>query len=404
MNEIFTFEKMYKAYLDCRKTKRNTINALKFEYNLERNIYQLQKELETKTYKPGRSICFVAKEPSLREIFAASFRDRVVHHLLIREINKIGEKTLIFDTFSCRKSKGTHAAVARLKNFIKKATENYKKEAFYIQLDISGFFMAINHNILYKIFEKMILKQKKTNHWKNDMLWLAKNIIFHKPTENYIIKSPPSLFDLIPKRKSLFGAKENKGLPIGNYSSQFFANLYLNELDQFVKRNLECEYYVRYVDDFIVLNKNRSAFINFENKINNFLQKELDLELNFKKTKFCPISKGIEFLGYFIKPGYVLVKQSVVKRFKNKLNNVIPSLTGNPHSLVGVDFRPYRTFGFRGNDKSIQSVLATINSYYGHFRYAFSFNLRKAIFQKHLSMGLKGKFLAPPNYNKIIFK
>src|SRR3989344_8145385 len=99
MNEIFTFKKLYQAYLDCQKTKRKTINALKFEYNLEKNIFLLQKELETKKYKPGRSICFVVKEPSPREIFAASFRDRVVHHLLVREVETIGEKNFIFDTF-----------------------------------------------------------------------------------------------------------------------------------------------------------------------------------------------------------------------------------------------------------------------------------------------------------------
>jgi len=117
---IFTFEKLYQAYLDCRKTKRKTINALEFEWNLERNLFQLQKELETKSYRPGRSICFAIKDPSPREIFAATFRDRVVHHLLINEIESIGEKKLIFDTFSCRKNKGTHLAIKKLKKFIKK--------------------------------------------------------------------------------------------------------------------------------------------------------------------------------------------------------------------------------------------------------------------------------------------
>ena len=367
MSEIFTFEKIYRAYLDCRKTKRKTMNALKFEYNLERNIFQLQKELETKTYKPGRSICFVVEKPSPREIFAASFKDRVVHHLLIREIEKSGEKVLIFDTFSCRKNKGTHLAVERLKRFMKKATENYKKEAFYLQLDISGFFMAINHNILYKIFEKLILKQNKSEQWKNEMLWLAKIIIFHKPTENYIVKSQPALFNLIPQRKSLFFAPVNKGLPIGNYSSQFFANLYLNKLDQFIKRELNFKYYVRYVDDFIMLAKNKSMFKNLENKINEFLTKELDLVLNFKKTKLLPLSRGIEFLGYFIKPGYVLAKRSVVSRLRNKLYNI--------------EIRAIEP----------KNVLAIINSYYGHFGHAFSFNLRKAIFENCLGGGLKRK-------------
>ena len=150
---IFTFEKLYRAYLDCRKTKRKTINALKFEMNLERNLFQLQKELQNKTYRPGRSICFAVTNPCPREIFAAGFKDRVIHHLLVREVEEIGEKSFIFDTFSCRKNKGTHSAVERLKYFIRKTTKNYRREAFYLKLDISGFFMAISHDILYDIFE-----------------------------------------------------------------------------------------------------------------------------------------------------------------------------------------------------------------------------------------------------------
>jgi len=373
MSEIFTFKKIYRAYLDCRKTKRKTINALKFEWNLERNIFQLQKELVEKIYKPGRSICFVVKNPSPREIFAANFRDRVVHHLLIREVEAIGEKTLIFDTFSCRKKKGTHLAVERLKSFVKKAAENYKKEAFFLQLDISGFFMAINHNILYSIFEKLISRQNKSRQWKEDILWMAKVIIFYKPTENYIIKSQPSLFKLIPERKSLFGAPANKGLPIGNYSSQFFANLYLNKLDQLIKRDIKCKYYVRYVDDFILLSKNKIALSGLENKINNFLKKELDLNLNFSKTNLQSINRGVEFLGYFIKPGYTLVKRGVVKRFKNRIFVLKRSIMA---------------------EWKLENILAMINSYYGHFRHAFSFNLRKSIYGKGLGGGLKGKVSA----------
>jgi len=370
MSTIFTFEKIYKAYLDCRKTKRKTINALKFEYNLERDIHQLKKELKTRTYKPGRSICFVVKEPSPREIFAANFRDRVVHHILIREIEKIGERILIFDTFSCRKNKGTHLAVERLKSFIKKVTENFSKTAFYLKLDISGFFMAINYDILFKIFKEVILKQRKPQKWKEDILWLAKIIIFYKPTENYIRKSQQALFDLIPKRKSLFGADINKGLPIGNYSSQFFANLYLNKLDQFIKREIKCKYYVRYVDDFILLSENQKFLNGIENKINNFLKRELDLELNFKKTKFLPLNRGIEFLGYFIKPECVLAKRNVVSRLRNKLYNI---------KICQIEPK---------------NILATINSYYGHFGHAFTYNLRKSIFENCLGGGLKGKVFA----------
>jgi len=382
MNETtFTFEKLYQSYLDCRRTKRKTINALKFEWNLERNLFQLQKELEARSYRPGRSICFVVKDPSAREIFAASFRDRVVHHLLINEIEIMGERKFIFDIFSCRKNKGTHAAIKRLKGFIRKVTQNYKKEAYYCQLDISGFFMSIDHRILYSLFQKLIENKNKSRQWREDVLWLAKIIIFHKPTKNYITKGNLSLFKLIPPRKSLFKSPAGKGLPIGNYSSQFFANLYLNEIDQFIKRELRCEYYIRYVDDLVLLVKDRESLKHFRDEINLFLKKKLDLELSLNKTKLQSINKGIEFLGYFIKPDYTLVRKKVVSRLKNKL------------SWLNEAKKPLE----------LRKILATINSYYGHFKHAFSFNLRKDIYENHLG-GLRGEFLPKLNYSFLRIK
>jgi len=374
---IFNFEKLYRAYLACRKTKRKTINALKFEWNLERNLFQLQKELETKRYKPGRSICFVVKDPSPREIFAAEFRDRVVHHLLINEIIVAGERNFIFDSFACRKNKGTHSAVRRLKSFAGKATENYRKETNYLQLDISGFFMSIDHDILYSLLKKLILKQDGSFQWKEDVLWLARSIIFHKPTADYVIKGDLSLFELIPPRRSLFKSPAGKGLPIGNYSSQFFANLYLNELDQFVKRELGCGYYVRYVDDFIMLDQSKEKLGLWRDKIGRFLGKNLKLRISFEKQKIQPLKKGIEFLGYFLKPGYVLVRRQVVNRLKTKL-------CGQPAEPVLLD-----------------KILAILNSYYGHFGHASSFNLRKDIYENHLGK-LRGKLLPKINYTSLL--
>jgi len=374
----FTLEKLYVAYLDCRRTKRKTVNALKFEWNLERNLFKLQKELKMREYQPGRSICFVVTEPSPREIFAASFKDRIVHHLLINEIENMGERSFIFDTHSCRKNKGTHLAIRRLKKFIREITENYQLEANYLQLDVAGFFMNINHNILYSLFKKLILKQNKSYQWEEDVLWLAKTIIFHKPIRNYVIKGDSSLFSLIPSRKSLFESPASTGLPIGNYSSQFFANLYLNQLDQLIKRELKCKYYVRYVDDLVLLDKSKEKLKYLEAKINLFLKENLSLELNSNKTKLKSINSGIDFLGYFMEPNYTLVRQRVVKRFKNKLyqeNQVLEA-----RSKI-----------------SDSKNLAVINSYYGHFKSAFSFNLRKDIYENHLRK-LKANFLPKSNY------
>lgn len=394
---IFSFEKLYQAYLDCRETKRKTINALKFEWNLERNLFQLQKELETKRYRPGRSICFVVKDPSPREIFAASFKDRVVHHFLINEIESIGERRFIFDTFSCRKNKGTHLAIKRLKRFVGKVTENYTKEAFYAQLDISGFFMAIDHRILYSLSKKLISRQNKSYQWKRDVLWLAKIIIFHNPTKNYITKGNPMLFKLIPPRKSLFDSGLDTGLPIGNYSSQFFGNLYLNELDQFIKRELRCNYYVRYVDDFIFLDKDKEKLKSLIVLINEFLKTELGLELRLSKTKLQPIDKGIEFLGYFVKSHYVLVRKKVVSRFKDRLYKLNP--VRGQQNLEEIQGKQTSNWGNKGGEeiKDLKEILAMINSYYGHFSHAFSFRLRKDMYENHLGK-LRERFLPKRGY------
>jgi RNA-directed DNA polymerase len=379
MNEIFNLEKLYSAYLDCRKRKRKTINALKFEWDLERNLFLLLNELKLKKYKPGRSICFVVEKPTPREIFASNFKDRVVHHLLVREIEEIGEKTFIFNAFSCRKGKGTHKAIKKLREGIRKASKNYTREIYYMQIDIAGFFMSIDHNILCSILEKLIRKEKKSFQWKSDILWLAKTIIFHKPIDNYVIKGIPSLFSLIPPRKSLFRSGKFKGLPIGNYSSQFFANLYLNELDQFVKRNLKCKYYFRYVDDVVLLENNKENLKHYRDRIDIFSQKELDLRLNKKKTKIQLVRKGIDFLGYIVRLDYVLVRKRVVGNLIVKLKRA----TKNPF-IICEDF--------------LLEFLAMVNSYFGHFRHANSFNLRKNIYKNRFGK-LKEKFLPETDYN-----
>ena len=319
MNEIFNFQKLFRAYLDCRENKRKTINALKFEWDFERNLFSLLRELKQKTYKPGQSICFAVDKPTLREIFAATFRDRVVHHLLILELLKLGERIFIYDSYACRKGKGTHKAVKRLKSFIHQITRNSTQGGYYLHLDISGFFMSIDQNILYSILERLVLRQKRSETWKQDLLWLAKTIIFSKPTSNFRTKGNLSLLASIPAKKSLFHVKIDQGLPIGNYSSQFFANLYLNELDQFIKRKLKCLYYVRYVDDLILLSKDKEELKRWREEVKTFLEKNLNMEINERKTKIQSLKNGVDFLGYLIKPKCTLVRKDVVKRLKGKL-------------------------------------------------------------------------------------
>ncbi len=202
----------------------------------------LVKELQERRYQPQTSICFYTEKPKCREIFAASFRDRIVHHLVYNFLSPVWEKIFIFHSYACRSNKGTHAAANALQKFLKSATLTGRCRAFYLKMDIQNFFMTIDRKILFELLAAKCPHQ--------DLLPLLKTIVFHDPTTDYTMQDRHNVRAGLPKHKSLFFAKPNCGLPIGNLTSQFFANVYLNALDQFIKHVLKVRYYLRYVDDF----------------------------------------------------------------------------------------------------------------------------------------------------------
>jgi hypothetical protein len=248
-SEVFSFKNAYRRYLDCRRKKRNTINALKYEINAGENTAKLEQELTDKTYRPSRSILFAARKPKVREIFAADFRDRVVHHILVKELEKIWEPIFIHDSYACRIGKGTHKAAKRLQAFLRRITANGHIRAYYLQLDVKDFFTSIDKDILFAL-----LKAKLNSP---EVLWLTEKIIFWDCTTSYVQRGNRTLLSNIPANKSLFGKENRRGLPIGNLTSQFFANVYMDRLDQFVKHTLKAHYYLRYVDDFVLLSQDR---------------------------------------------------------------------------------------------------------------------------------------------------
>ncbi|HNV97318.1 MAG TPA: RNA-directed DNA polymerase [bacterium] len=366
MSTIFTLEKLYLAYKECKKGKKNTINALNFELNREKNLLNLLYDLQSRRYEISRHIYFIIKSPTVREIFAADFRDRIVHHLLYNELYDVFDKSFIFSSFANRQGKGTHEAVNYLRKNILEINY-FSNNSFYLKLDISSFFRSINKQILYDLIEERIKKYFSfcdDKDWFEDILWLTKKIIFHNPCENFIYRGNLNLKKLIPKSKSLFYSY-GAGLPIGNLTSQFFANIYLNELDHFIKDELCCNSYLRYVDDFIIIDKSKNNLKLLVPAIDNFLNTRLNLEINYKKIYLQDTRKGISFLGYFIKPTYTLVKQKVVKRFKNKIYSI------NKKNKFSI--------------KIMKKMIPMINSYYGHFIHANSFNLRKHIFENKLN-------------------
>ena len=372
IDRIYTYYKTYKAYLDCRVRKRKTVNALKFEYELENNLYQLLLELKNRTYRPGRSTCFVVTKPSVREIFAADFRDRVVHHIFVNEIINMAEQRFCSDSYACRTGKGTHAAVRRLRSLIPKVTENHRQEAYYLQLDIASFFMSIDQRILFGIVEEYIQGAAKSELWKEEMLWLARVIIFNKTADNFVKKGRMETFSLLPKRKSLIYAAEYKGLPIGNLTSQFFANVYLNEVDQYVKRELKCKFYVRYVDDLIIFDSSKAVLEKIAKSIDTFISSQLGLGLNLQKTKLKTVREGIDFLGYFVKPDYALIRKKVVRRFWAKLWQREQTFKAELAKFSTSDEVRAKII-----DKNKKKIKAMAASYYGHFKHANAKSLKK---------------------------
>jgi len=380
MTTIFTLEKLFKAYKECQKGKKNTVNALEFELHREKNLVALLDDLVSREYKISRHICFIATHPTPREIFAADFRDRIVHHLLCNEISGIFEVDFISNSYANRKGKGTHKAVEQLREDIRHV-RNAVGGGAYLKLDVQSFFRSIDRDILFSLVENKISVvcegQTFTSVWQEEVLWIARKIIFHDPTTNYLYKGNPDKKSLIPKHKSLFYS-EGKGLPIGNLTSQFFANVYLNELDQFATATLGIERYVRYVDDFIIVGEDNESIRPLIATINSFLKKRLNLQINRNKIHLQEIRKGIDFLGYFIKPNYTLVRQKVVRRCKKRLQELSLS---------------YSVSARCDKKESAKNALPVINSYYGHFSHARSFNLRKHLYEKHV--GEMQKFLEP---------
>jgi len=312
-NNHFSIEDLTKAYFDCRKNKRNTESALAFEQNLERNLYNLYTDLKDGTYSPGKSICFVITRPKAREVWAADFRDRIVHHLFYNKISPRFYASFIADSCACIPGRGTLYACTRLESKIRSATQNWSKPCFYLKCDLANFFVAIDKNILHTL-----LANKISEAW---WLQLADLILFHDPRQNFELRGNAEKINQVPSHKRLTNQPSHSGLPIGNLSSQFFANVYLNELDQFIKHRIGAKHYIRYVDDFILLHESAQWLNGALDEINTFLPMRLNAKLNHKKTILQPVDRGVDFVGQVIKPWNRYTRKRTVNEAISQINN-----------------------------------------------------------------------------------
>ncbi len=288
------FHLLVEAYLDCRRTKRNSASALAFEGRLESNLCDLHEDLVSGAYRPGRSTCFVTLRPKPREIWAAGFRDRVVHHLLHNRISPRFYRSFTADSCACIPGRGTLYAAKRLEDQARGITQGWSRPAFYLKCDLSNFFVAIDKTIL----RGQLLPRIDGAWWRA----LAETVLFHDPRADVDVRSPALTMRLVPPHKSLFNAPADTGLPIGNLSSQFFANVYLNALDQFAKHELRAPHYVRYVDDFVLLHESTAVLGAWLAQIGAFLPERLNAHLNPRKTVMQPVARGIDFVGHIVKP------------------------------------------------------------------------------------------------------
>lgn len=324
---------LFQSYYSARSNKRNTHTQMRFERDLSRNVVDLYQKIVDGTYKPGRSICFIVDRPVKREVFAASFRDRVVHHLLYRYLNPIFEPLFIHDSYSCRVGKGTLVGVERLEHHIRSCSNNYTRPCWVLKMDLSGYFMSIDRQLLYDIVMRTLVQK---GHDKDDlfpyMQYLLRAVIFNDPTKGCYVKGRKSDWDGLPRNKSLYYAQPGFGLPIGNLTSQLFSNIYLNELDQFVKRTLGVKHYGRYVDDFYLVDSSRERLLSLVEPIRVYLKQELNLTIHPHKFHLQPANIGVSFLGVYVLPG----RRYMSTRSRHLMNERLCQVLGdepNPYKL-----------------------------------------------------------------------
>jgi len=358
---------LFEAYAACRRHKRRTASAMAFELNYEENLVELCREINSGQYMPGQSVAFIVDRPVKREIFAAQFRDRVVHHLLINKLNALFERSFIYDSYSCREGKGTHLGIRRLGHSIRSCSGNYSRECWVLKLDIRGFFMSISRRRLYDMLEEFLNAQYREPDLPA-VLALCRKVVFLDPAANCVIKCKRSDWDGLPPDKSLFHAKPGCGLPIGNLTSQIFANFYLNGFDHFMKHDLGLQWYGRYVDDFFVVHEDRRFLAELVPVLREYLARRLGLSLHPRKIVLEECSRGVGFLGVVLKPR----RTYIANRTKGNMYRAIMR-----HNRVAEDHRP--------NHRERAGLQSSINSYLGLMRHYNTYRLRHVMIYSHLS-------------------
>lgn len=299
----------------ARQTKKTPQKAEHY-FSTGAIVLELTEKIVTRTYLPGVYTCFVVTDPTPREILAPSYKDRIMHRWLVNKLEPFTEPRLLSCSYANRKNKGHHKAVKQLQSYL----GNYSY-SYFLKADIQSFFNSIHHDTLVSIVNRWIEKYTPYSKEEKSILkYIAETIIRHNPTQNVVFTGNRQFHQKVPAHKSYFNNPKGVGLPLGNLTSQFFANLYLNELDRFIKHQLKVTYYIRYVDDFVLLGRTPDELQNYKEQIEKFLKDNLKLHLHFKKQQINRTRAGIDFCGYVVWARSIVVRKRVVKAFLKKLN------------------------------------------------------------------------------------
>ncbi|MDP3026602.1 MAG: reverse transcriptase domain-containing protein [Nanoarchaeota archaeon] len=335
-SKIYNLSNLILAWRKARKGKTKKKYVIEFEKDLIKNLLNLQKELKGKTYCPKPLVTFILRDPKTRKISKSAFRDRIVHHALHNVIEPIFDRIFIYDSCANRLGKGNLFALKRFYKFIKKISGNgiiIKNEfednnfvyGYCFKADIKHYFDEVEHEILINILKRKIRDEK--------VIWLITKVL--KNCNN-----------------------EEKGMPLGNLTSQFFANVYLDKFDKFVKHNLKAKYYIRYVDDFVILHSSKEQLEEWKQEIDNFLKNELKLELHSGKSRILPLSKGIDFVGFRNFYYFKLLRKRNLKKILVKIKQ------------------------YKKREISYEKILEIFQGWNAYAKWANSLTLRREVVQK----------------------
>ena len=338
--QVYDFANLYLAYRQARKGKRDRAAVAGYEFELERNLLSLQDELQGHTYEPGEYTNFYIHEPKRRLVSAAPFRDRVVHHALCQVIEPIWEARFIATSYACRVGKGTHQAIEQCHAWV-------RRYRYTFQGDIVKYFPSVDHQMLRDLLAHHIADRAAL--WLIDQLLASGSGIQAE-------EHPPIYFP----GDDLFAALRPRGLPIGNLTSQFWANVYLHELDMFVKHKLRCPAYLRYMDDFVLFADDKDTLHAWRDAIDTFLAVRLRLELHPKKSLVFPVQIGLEFCGFRIYPTHRRLRKAAVRRFVGR-------------------FRRQRE-AYRRGELSLDEITGSVRCWIAHAAHGDTWRLRRRLF------------------------